>query len=265
MRRLGQHFLTNQSALKKISASLEIKPDDLIIEIGPGTGNLTFPLIQECQNLGCRIIALEKDPKLATELISRLVDDKKIVEIIHGDALELINSITEKLTNWKLVGNIPYYITGRLLRVLGELSNKPKLIVLTIQKEVAQRLTAQPPNMNLLAAATQFWSESKIISYLEARDFTPAPKIDSAIIRLATLRPFEMPQGKLVANAENYYKFIKIIFKQPRKTILNNIKQGLEIDPIKLREKLNKLGLSGQERPQNLNLAMLINLSEILL
>ena len=255
--KLGQHFLINKNAIEKIIAALELKNNETIIEIGPGKGALTIPLLKECEKIGCKIIGIEKDKKIAQQLVT----GKWKLEIIIGDALKIIPQLVSNyqlpIANYKIVGNIPYYITGKLMRVLSELENKPSLIVLTIQKEVAERIMAQPPKMNLLAAATQFWAEPKIIGYLKPSDFSPPPEVESAIIKLT-------PRIQPIANSKNYYKLIKILFKQPRKTALNNLVDGLGISKFKGLEILKKIGLSGEERPQNLNINQIKQLLEIL-
>src|SRR3990167_9050292 len=218
---LGQHFLINKKKIEKIIEALDLKSGDVVVEIGPGKGALTIPLCENCQKLGCKIIAVEKDKDLADDLKNKIYDlglDKNI-EIIEGDALKtlprLIHNSELRIKNYKIVGNIPYYITGYLLRILGELENKPSLIVLTIQKEVAQRVCAKPPKMNLLAASIQFWAEPKIIGSVSKKDFWPIPKVDSAIIKLTPLTL--LVRSSIQCNKEKYYEFIKILFKQPRK------------------------------------------------
>jgi len=276
MPKLGQHFLINKKKIRKIIEALEFKNGDTIIEIGPGHGELTSLLARNFKFSisNFQIIAIEKDKNLFEDLEKKFSFDKNI-KIIHGDALKILPKITQsselKTQNYKLVGNIPYYITGRLLRILSELDNKPSLIILTIQKEVAERLIAQPPKMNLLAASVQFWAKPGIIGYISKKDFRPVPKVDSAIIRLS---PTRTNTDLTQTNAENYYKLIKILFKQPRKTILNNIleaeKRGfmriIEADKREfLTKKLHKIGINPQDRPQNLSVKQIIELSSTLL
>jgi 16S rRNA (adenine1518-N6/adenine1519-N6)-dimethyltransferase len=273
---LGQHFLLNKNKIRKIVEVLELKDGDKVIEIGPGHGELTSNLKSQISNL--KIIAIEKDENLAKFLREKFSEDKNI-EIIQGDALkEIKNQILKiKITNQKfkiiqnlkIVGNIPYYITGYLFRILGELKNKPELIVLTIQKEVAERVAARPPKMNLLAANIQFWAEPEIIDYVSRKDFKPMPKVDSAIIKLIS------KSQKL--KAKSYYSFIKILFKQPRKTILNNFlatsdkgqetrgkRQGTSGKrKEEIVKKLEKAGINPQARPQDLSLEQIIKLSTL--
>lgn len=281
--RLGQHFLVNKSAIERIITALDLQKNDIIIEIGPGEGALTIPLAKECEKIGCKIIAIEKDPNLAKKLGENLQLSIPNFQMVVGDALRILPKLAtdwklevaaygeprQERENWKLTGNIPYYITGKLLRILSELDKKPELIVLTIQKEVAERIIAQPPRMNLLAAAVQIWAEPKIIGYLKPKDFSPPPEVESIIIQLTTKA--QLPTAK---ELEKYYKLIKILFKQPRKTILNNLEAGwsakLPNGGTNLSAKLKKngilkilhsVGLQGNERPQNLSIETIQKLS----
>ena len=173
------------------------------------------------------------------------------------------------ITNYKIIGNIPFYVTGYLFRVLGELKNKPSLIVFFLQKEVAQRICAKPSKMNpphrqtmwgmnLLAASIQFWAEPEIIDYISKKDFKPEPKVDSAIIKLSPRTYADWTR----TDAENYYKFIKILFKQPRKTIINNLRPTIN-DLQQIKEKLKKLGINSNDRPQNLDIKQIKELSTL--
>jgi len=255
--KLGQHFLINDSAIKKIIAALDLRENDTIVEIGPGTGALTLPLARQCQisNFKCQIIVVEKDKVLAKNLAGKLPH----VRVIANDILKILPTLVIdlklKIKNFKLVGNIPYYITGKLLRILSELAKKPELIVITIQKEVAERLMVQAPKMNLLAAAVQIWAKPEIIGCLKPGDFDPPPKVDSTIVKLTPKAPI-LDDRKLA----EYFKLIKLIFKQPRKTLLNNLSTGLKVSKNEALEILKKAGLNGDERPQNLTINTIIKL-----
>lgn len=282
MQPLGQHFLKNQDAITKIIGALDLRAGETIIEIGPGRGALTAPLAEACARIGCKLIAIEKDAALATTLTATLAkplhlqsppsDDRKIVEIVTGDALkELPSVIASTRSNpveheiaasstprndeqlvYKIVGNIPYYITGQLLRVISELKVKPALTVLMVQKEVAERVAAQPPKMNLLSAATQIWADVNILFSLSSKDFDPPPKVQSAVITLGD-------RGHVREDRElkNYYHFIHVAFKQPRKTLLNNLakdSRGWDL--------LQQLGYTEKTRAQTLTIAELLLLSQ---
>jgi len=248
-RRLGQHFLKDKSILKRIAQALEIKEGDVVIEIGPGHGELTEEILENGNKKGIRIIVIERDKKLAEGLRKENLEN---VEIIEGDALQVLPELHTKYkipnTEYKLVGNIPYYITGHLLRIIGELEHKPSRTVLLIQKEVAQRICALPPRSSLLSLSVQFWANCKIIETVSKRYFSPPPKVESAMIELTTKKDGD----KNSAIADKYYAFIKKSFKQPRKTLLNNLVSGgyAKEEALKI---INKLKLQKNDRPQMLS------------
>lgn len=255
--RLGQHFLKNKAVVQKIIAALDLKSGETIVEIGSGKGALTLPLARACAGAGCNIIAIEKDAELAGGLMGLKIDK---LEVVHGDALKelprLTSDIGHRTSNVKLVGNIPYYITGHLLRAIGELEHKPSRTVLMIQKEVAERLTAKPGNMNLLAAAVQVWAEVSIVDQLKPEDFDPPPKVDSAVVKLET------DNLKLeTEEVKRYYAFIRAAFKQPRKTLLNNLVDGLGMSKGEIMETLSRLGYTEKTRAQELGIGALIKLA----
>ena len=254
-KRLGQCFLINKEKVKKIIDAVNIRNNDTVIEIGAGKGELTREL---AKYPGVIVIAIEKDQELIQILKKKFISDKN-TEIILGDALKILPILHTEYktlnTKYKLVGNIPYYITGQLLRVISELAFKPDLVVLTLQKEVAERLCAKPPKMNLLAASVQFWAEPEIIDYIPKKDFKPKPKVDSAIVRLR-IKNCEL------RTTEKYYNLIKVLFKQPRKTILNNL--GIVQKKEEVIKKLQKIGVDPNGRPQDLSIEIIEKLNLML-
>lgn len=258
-RRLGQHFLKDKRALQKVATALDIGPRDTVVEIGPGHGELTSFLLKANPK---KVIGIEKDGKLVSSIKYR-VSNKKL-KIIEGDALKILSILNTKYlihnTSYKLCGNIPYYITGHLLRKISELGKKPKLIVFTIQEEVAERIATQPPHMNLLAASVQFWGAPKIIGRISKKSFRPQPKVDSAIIKIAPISKFPRPRE---IGDEQYYQFIKLLFKQPRKTVLNNLRSGLGLPQKEIESRLQKLTISPSLRPANLSMSDINKLTVI--
>ena len=256
--RLGQHFLKDQKALARIVTSLAISKNDTIVEIGPGHGELTEHILKAGPK---KVIAIEKDSALVSS-IQYLVSSNDDLEIINGDALKILPTVSKTYhlspLTYKLVGNIPYYITGKLLRTIGDLEDKPSVVVLTIQKEVAERLSAKPPKMNLLAASVQFWGEPEIVRTISRHAFRPQPKVESAIIRIALRQKAEI----LSENSNKYYKFIKILFKQPRKTVANNLKDGSDYTRQEVEEFLKSHGIEPTLRPQNLDIDTINILSQ---
>ncbi len=251
MQYLGQHFLKNRVAIEKIVSALDLREGDVVVEIGPGTGALTVELLK----YPIKLIGVEKDHFFAQKLSREFQISNLKFKIIEGDILKVLPKIKIQNLKFKIVGNIPYYLTGFLFRIISELENKPDLIVFTIQKEVAERICAKPPKINLLAASIQIWAEPEILMTLPPEDFDPPPKVDSTIIKLT-------PKSN-IQNLKSYYQLIKIIFKQPRKNILNNLSEGLAVSKEEIQEKVKKINLSGNERGQNLSIEKIIELSRV--
>lgn len=213
---LGQHFLTNKPALDKIIRAAELNLNDIVLEIGPGIGVLTKDLAK-CAK---KVIAVEKDPKM-TEILKETLKEFKNTEIVIGDILKILN--TRRLTlnmKYKAVANLPYYIASPVIRKLLETENPPEVLVLMVQKEVAQRICAKPPKMSLFAVSVQYYAKPEIISYISKSLFWPQPKVDSAIIRIT---PFI--QQKSTLNAL-FFKIVRTGFSHPRKQLINNLFTG---------------------------------------
>jgi 16S rRNA (adenine1518-N6/adenine1519-N6)-dimethyltransferase len=263
MQKLGQHFLRNDGVVIKILAALDLQEDDVVLEIGPGNGELTIPLARACEEKNCRLVAIEKDEKLADALTVTLTSNVALtnVKIIKGDVLKTLSEaiaqarvdadgkVAAKRTRYKIVGNLPYYITGKLLRIISELEDKPERCVFMVQEEVAERICAEPPQMNRLAASVQFWAETKTVVLVPRKDFSPPPNVDSAVIALTT-KPAEMSLG-----GEQYYRAVRAVFAQPRKTLLNNIVDASDkISKTEAGSLLESIGIPAGVRPQNLSI-----------
>lgn len=239
---LGQNFLVNPRILDKIVSAAEITKDDVILEVGPGTGSLTKKLLEKAK----KVIAIEKDRRLVS-LLKEDLKDYKNLEITENDILKFrVESLKLRTGEYKIVANLPYYITSRFLRkILGQWP-RPKLIVLTIQKEVAQRIIAKPPKMNLLAVSVQFFSEPKIIGYISKENFRPRPKVDSAIIKLTPINQ--------ILNSEqiiDFFKLIKISFSNKRKQIKNNLQKILGKNTLNI---LKKADIDSESRAEELSI-----------
>ncbi len=256
---LGQNFLIDKSVLDNIVSAINPKKGETIIEIGPGHGELTEYLVKS----GANVIAIEKDTRLAAEL--KTYDPR--LTVIEADAIaELPKLVSYKslVSGYKLCGNIPYYITGHLFRIISELKNKPREMVFMIQKEVAERICAKKGEMNLLAASIQIWAKPEIVRFVSKDGFNPKPKVDSAVIRLETNDIRQMTPKQM----QKYYKLLHVIFKQPRKTIFNNLREatktGLLRKDSNIEEVMKKNRLKATARPQDLGIEDLKELSEIL-
>lgn len=240
---MGQNFLIDANALAKVVEAAQLDQNDTILEIGPGMGVLTRELAKTAK----KVIAVEKDRNMLN-ILQETVGNNKNIEVIQGDALKL--SITNfQLSNYKVVANIPYYLTSPIIRKFLEAQAPPKEIVLMVQKEVAQRICAKPPNMSLLAISVQFYATAQIISYVSKGCFWPAPKVDSAIIAIR-------PRKDAETNAESRRKFFETVragFSQPRKQLANNLSKALKMDRDKVNTWLMENGIQSQQRAETLN------------
>lgn len=252
MQRLGQHFLKDKKVLANIAGAIESNSVKTIIEIGPGHGELTSELLKN--NPESKIISLERDSELAEAFTKKFSDTN--ASLYLGDAIKTLSEVvsTQAKGDYVVVGNIPYYITGFLFRVLGELSNKPNKIVLLIQQEVAERVTAHPPAMNRLAASVQFWGKPEIILTVPPGAFSPPPKVHSAVI---TITPEKKKSG---ISEKKYYEAVRLLFAQPRKTVLNNL--SIQFSKEKVTQLLEKIAISPQIRPQNLTIMEIIEIAK---
>ncbi len=252
MQKLGQHFLNNDLVIKKIIDAIDLKRGSATIEIGPGRGALTIPLAEACEVAGCHLVVIEKDAALAKALAEKI----KAVEVISGDALKFLPTVAAATIktdeDYNVVGNIPYYITGKLLRIISEIKIKPRQCVLMVQREVAERICATAPAMNRLSASVQFWADAKIIVAVPKKDFIPPPNVDSAVILLSK-KP-----GQPAIDADRYYCAVRAAFSQPRKTILNNISASKnDVPRQEIEILLKKFGVKPDGRPQDLSIGEL--------
>jgi len=266
--KLGQHFLRNKKTLDSIARTANFQEGDVVIEIGSGHGELTVKLL----HYPISIIAIEKDPtfveylsekfqntnsKFQINSIRQPANQLPKLEIIEGDVRKILPEFVKERGfesgAYKLIGNIPYYLTAYLFRIIGSLYKKPSVCIFTLQKEVALRITANPPNMNLLASSIQYWGVPEIVGFIPKKSFSPPPKVDSAIIKITTL-PVIPDKNKI--KETQYYTLTKTLFAHPRRTIFNNLRDLAETENIKketLMERLSDVGINPANRPQDLN------------
>lgn len=218
---LGQHFLTCPWVAETLVKSAQLKKSDIVLEIGPGTGVLTKLLAQKAG----KVIAVEKDKELAKKLAQSLQEEGiENVKVIEGDILKLLTSNQLPVTSgYKVAANIPYYLTSRLFRLLLEGTHKPKAIAMTIQKEVAERITAKPPRMNLLGLSMQAYGKPEVVKTVPASCFWPKPKVDSAIIRVSDISDDFFDKNGVDKNL--FFALAKQGFSQKRKILANTLKK----------------------------------------
>jgi len=237
---LGQNFLIDRNILEKIIKSADIKPTDIVLEVGPGLGTLT----QGLAKLAKKVVAIEKD-KTMCEILKETIKDYKNVEIINADILHY----KLQATSYKLVANIPYYLTSPLIRKFLEGKNPPQKMILMLQKEVAQRICAKPPKMSLLAVSVQFYADAKIISYVSKNCFWPSPKIASAIIRISQIRT-SLPQ----IDTNLFFKIVKAGFSQPRKQLAGNLSKMLKTEKTQIEKWLLNNNINPRQRAETLSI-----------
>lgn len=238
-KRMGQSFLIDKNILDKIIQTADISKDDTILEIGSGLGNLTQKLAEEAR----KVITIEKDRQLLQPLEENLKEYGNI-EIIQGD---ILRDEIDLPPDYKIVANIPYYLTSPLLRMFLESENQPEEITLLIQKEVGQRIIAQPPRMNLLAISVQFYAQPKIIFPVSKNCFWPKPKVDSAIIKISQIK-------KPSLDVKEFFKLVKAGFSSPRKQLVNNLSSKLDLDKEEIKKALIECGLPQTARAENLSI-----------
>lgn len=240
---LGQNFLKSEKALRQIVEAADLKKGDVVLEIGPGRGALTRKILQS----EARVIAIEKDEVLAEELkivLENFIKTKQL-EIISADALDFDPSINKNLQKFKLVANIPYYITGALIEKYLTLKNPPESATLLVQKEVAERIVARDKKESILSISVKIFGEPKLISKVPAGAFVPAPKVDSAIIHISNISNKVFNKD---LTEKRFFEVVKAGFAHKRKQIGKNLENivslekfnSCKIDPKRRAETLTK-------------------------
>lgn len=242
---LGQNFLTDPSTLERIVQAAEIHSDSTILEVGPGLGSLTRYLAQAAR----RVIAVELDASLISPL-EQVLGGLGNVEIIHADILKIVPTDYIADDQYLVVANIPYYITSNLIRHLLEAPRKPNRIVLTVQREVAERITAAPGDMNLLALSVQVYGRPKVVLRIPAGAFYPPPNVDSSVVRIDLY-----PQPLISPNQlDLFFRLAKAGFGQKRKTLRNSLSAGLNWPGERTAQLLQNAAIDPQRRAETLAL-----------
>lgn len=239
---LGQHWLTDFMSLSAMCDAVDVKDGDTVLEVGPGLGTLTELLCERAD----RVIAVEFDQKLAKELPGRVPESN--LEVVQQDILSF--DLTALPADYKLVANIPYYLTSNLIRTLSESSNPPSSAAILIQKEVAERVAAKPGDMSLLSVTAQYYWEASLGIVMPAHLFTPPPKVNSQILILNRRTEPLFPD----IDVKQFFRLVKAGFSNRRKTLLNSLSAGLQIGKPETQEILTTAGVKSSARPQELSL-----------
>ena len=281
----GQNFVIEPRAIERMVEAADISPEDFVVEIGPGFGVLTTALAKRAK----KVLAVEVDGKLAQALKDSPLFRRTVLELVQGDVLkmsneELVKTVARdfmsrpggtqgaalheaKTLPYKVVSNLPYSITSKVLRKFTEFDPKPTIMVLMVQKEVAERVCARPGEMSILSVAVQYYAKPEIIAYVARDAFWPEPEVESAILRI-TITPSQSPPyikgEKIAVDEKRLFQIVRIGFSSRRKQLQNNLTAGLHISRQQAFEALKKVGLPETVRPQELSVPNWIALTEVL-
>ncbi len=247
---LGQHFLTSEGAVANMVESSGACKNDVVLEIGPGKGVLTTVLLKT----GAKVVAVEKDDSLIgllTEKFTKEIAKGKLV-VIHGDILtEDVSNLVGKKP-YKLVANIPYYITGEIIRMFLTAEQKPVSLTLLIQKEVAERIVAKDDKESVLSLSVKFFGQPVYVSMVKRGSFYPIPNVDSAILRI------EIRDTRQEIAEENFFIAVKAGFKSKRKKLISNL--GSVYEKNVLNSAFEKLSLDQNTRAEDVGLEQWLEL-----
>ncbi len=248
-KRLGQYFLVDDLVLETILEVAVLTSDDLVIEVGPGFGVLT----RELAGKAGRVVAVELDDRLAAALQGEMASLHN-VKIINGDVLKLdVADILEesgRQGGYKVVANLPYYITAPVLRHFLEASPRPQMMVVMVQKEVAETISARPGRMSLLSVSVQFYGEPVIVDYVPASSFYRVPEVDSAILKIDVF-----PEPRVAVDDEaGFFELVRAGFSAARKQMVNSLAQGLGLPKEKTLSLIEKADIGPIRRAETLSL-----------
>jgi len=248
---LGQHWLHDRSVLAHIAESAQLTSEDTVLEIGPGLGTLTSELLRRAHH----VVAVEFDSELAQKLPGQFPG--KNLDVVTSDILSFdLSSLPQ---GYKVVANVPYYITSKIVQLLMTAGNKPATAVLLVQKEVAERLGAKPGDMSILAVGAQVFAEVSLGDVVPAALFTPSPKVDSQVVILrARPRPLVDPASEKV-----FFRVVKAGFSAKRKKLRSSLAGGLSKEKEAIEMSLKSAHISPDARAQDLSLGEWLRLTEV--
>jgi 16S rRNA (adenine1518-N6/adenine1519-N6)-dimethyltransferase len=242
---MGQNFLVDEAHLARIVEAAAISKTDDVLEVGAGLGSLTRYLA----NTARRVVAVELDGKLLP-ILRQTIADQPNVEVVHGDILQIRLSDHFRSDGYIVVANIPYYLTSNLIRHLLENKPAPARIVLTVQREVAERACEKPPEMSLLALSVQLYGKPHIAHTIPAGAFYPSPKVDSAVLVIELFPEPVLPAAQI----DRLFKLAKVAFTQKRKTLANSLSSLPDWSKDEASARLEAAGIDPKRRPQTLSL-----------
>lgn len=255
-KQMGQNFLISKVVLKKIVEAADLKPSDIVLEIGPGLGTLT----KELAKMVKKVIAVEKDGRLTHILKEELNNNGiKNVQIINQDILRSQIPGFKFQGPYKLIANLPYYITGPVIRMFLESVKPPKLMVLMVQKEVGKRICAKPSKMSKLAVFSQFYGKPEIVEFVSKKSFWPQPKVDSVVLKI---KPLISADKRLIKSDRKLFsKIVRAGFSQPRKQLINNFSKSLDVSRKEAENWLKENKIQTSQRAESLTLQNWLDLA----
>ncbi|MFZ1360483.1 MAG: 16S rRNA (adenine(1518)-N(6)/adenine(1519)-N(6))-dimethyltransferase RsmA [Candidatus Saccharimonadales bacterium] len=239
---LGQHWLRDRQVLAHIADCAEVELDDTVLEVGPGLGTLTSELLRRAN----QVIAVEFDEELARKLPGQFPG--KALEVVHSDILQY--DTRDLPAGYKVVANVPYYITSKIIQKFMTDANRPSVVTLLIQKEVAQRVAAYPGDMSILAVSAQLYADVSLGDVVPAVLFTPPPKVDSQVVTLHT-KPLELPHG---IDEKQFFRIVKAGFSAKRKKLRSSLSGGLGVDASTADQLLQAAHIPPEARAEDLSL-----------
>ena len=237
---LGQHWLKDPEILADIAEAAELTGDDVVLEIGPGLGTLTSRLLARANS----VTAVEFDADLARKLPGQFPGKK--LTVVNQDILQF--DLNQLPKNYKVVANVPYYITSKIVEKLMTAENKPSIAVLLVQKEVAERIAAEAGNMSVLSVSVQIFAEAELDIEVPRQFFTPPPKVDSQVVVL------RIRDNPLITSEDqrDFFRIVKAGFSAKRKKLRSSLSGGLGIDKSVAEELLKNAGISPDARAEDL-------------
>ena len=239
---LGQHWLHDRGVLSHIADCADLQSDDVVLEIGPGLGTLTSEILRRSE----KVIAVEFDSELAEKLPKQFPG--KNLEVVNSDILKF--DLNQLPASYKVVANVPYYITSKIVQMLMTADNKPSISVLLVQKEVARRLAAEPGDMSILAISAQVFADVYLGDEVPAKLFTPPPKVDSQVVVLKTKKSTIFND----VNESDFFKIVKAGFSAKRKKLRSSMSGGLNISKSDTESLLEKAKISPDLRAEQLSI-----------
>lgn len=255
---LGQNFLRDDLVIEQILFVARVKEGDRVLEIGPGTGILTEALAKT----GARVTAIEFDHDLIAPLNERFIESEN-VSLLEGNILdihlaELLANLGYEHRQYKIVANIPYYITAPIIRTLLSLAVQPESMTLMVQDEVADRLSAKPGDMSILSLMAQYYAIVEKKFFVKKECFDPVPKVDSAVIQVIPTRDYDQEEDR------KFFRVARAGFSARRKTLVNNLMNSFHLSRPEVDEMITSMRLLPTVRAQELSIEQWIRLSELL-